>query len=149
MSVCTLGFYELYWSHRNWRAIKERDNSDIMPLMRAIFGLFFVYALFKRMRADGQQADQAVQLSAGPLAAGWIITTLLHRLPPPYSMLAMLAILWLIPVQAFVNELNATVVPDHPRNDSFTAWNWVAIVLGGLCFVLATIGSFLPLRHLP
>ena len=37
MSLCTFSLYEMYWSYKNWRIIKDRDGSKIMPFWRAFF----------------------------------------------------------------------------------------------------------------
>ena len=35
MSTATLGIYELYWFYKNWKLIKQRTESNIMPFWRA------------------------------------------------------------------------------------------------------------------
>jgi hypothetical protein len=55
-----------------------------------------------------------------------------------------LAPLPLIPVQVGVNRLNAVVARDHVRNTRFSAWNIARLVVGGIFFVLAVVGTFLP-----
>ena len=39
---------------------------------------------------------------------------------------------------------NAIVAPDHVRNARFSAWNLVGLVGGGIFFMLAVVGTFLP-----
>ncbi len=45
LSILTFGLYFVYWFYQNWRQIKESDNSDIWPVPRAIFYIFFAHAL--------------------------------------------------------------------------------------------------------
>jgi len=49
-----------------------------------------------------------------------------------------------IPVQRTVSQLNASVTTTYDPNSRFTEWNIVAVVIGGLCLILAIIGTFIP-----
>ena len=144
MSICTLGIYELYWFYKNWRLFKEREKLDIWPFWRAFFAFFFCYQCFSRIRAQALTGGLEHSLPAGPLAAGWIITSLLWRLPDPFWLVSMLAFLFLLPVQALANRVNATMAPGHDPNRRLSGWNIAAVAGGGIFFLLAVIGSFVP-----
>jgi hypothetical protein len=144
LSLCTLGLYEMYWFYKNWQLIRLREQSDISPGPRAFFALLYCYPCFSRIREFGVKAGVMPNLSAGALATGWILSTLTWRLPEPYSLLAFAAIVFLVPVQSHVNEINAAVAPGHSPNHRFTKWNWLAVALGGPILILAIVGSFLP-----
>ena len=143
LSICTLGLYEIYWFYKNWQLIKEREHTDIMPFWRAIFAIFFCYSLFQRIGKNAKEMALP-NISAGGLSVGWIIVTLLWRLPDPYWLVSYLAFFFLLPVQKTVNKINAQYAPDHDKNNRFRAWNIVAVFVGGIFFILAIIGSFLP-----
>ena len=83
-------------------------------------------------------------LPAGPLAAAWIITSLLYKLPDPFWLVSMLAFLFILPIQALANRINATVAPIHDPNRRFTGWNIATVAGGGIFFLLAIIGLFSP-----
>jgi len=51
-SFITLGGYHIYWSYRNWDAIKVFDKSEIMPFWRGVFSILFMLPLAKRMAND-------------------------------------------------------------------------------------------------
>lgn len=140
MSACTAGFYELYWYYRNWQRIRAREASHILPFWRAFFAFFFCYQCFAKVRDYGAPS----RLPAGPLAAGWIVATLLWRLPDPYWWASSLAVLFILPVQAQANRINQAACPAHDRNARFSAWDWVVVMLGGSFMVLALIGTFAP-----
>jgi hypothetical protein len=144
MSLCTFGIYELYWFYKNWSAIQERGEPEIMPFGRAFFAPFFCYSLFSKIRATAKSRAIQDPVPAGPLAAGWIIFTILGRLPDPYWLVSMLSIAFLLPVQEAVNEINATASPEHDPNRTFTRWNVAAIVAGGLFLALILVAEFLP-----
>jgi hypothetical protein len=144
MSVCTFGIYELYWFYKNWRLVKEREKLDISPFWRVFFAFFFCYQCFSRIRAQAATAGLDHSLPAGPLAAGWIITSLLWRLPDPYWLVSMLAFIFVLPIQALANRVNATMAPGHDPNRRFTGWNIATVAGGTIFFLLAIIGSVLP-----
>lgn len=81
LSICTFGIYELYWFYKNWLLIKDREASAISPALRAVFAVFFCYQCLARIGDFATPALAKSRLAAGPLAVGWILTTLLNRLP--------------------------------------------------------------------
>jgi hypothetical protein len=144
MSTVTFGIYEIYWFYKNWKLIKQRTESSIMPFWRAFFGVFFCYSCFREVKDVAASRGVSFPSSPGMLAAGWIILTLLWRLPDPYWFVCFLAPLMLMPVQNAINRLNAVVAPNHSPNSRFSAWNIVGLVVGGILFVFCIIGIFLP-----
>jgi hypothetical protein len=144
MSVVTFGFYELFWFYRNWHAIKQRSRINASPFWRAFFCVIFCYSCFSQLREAGSQRGITPPLPAGALATGWILTSIAWRLPDPYGLISLVAVVFLLPVQAYVNRINAAEAPDHDRNASFTAWNWVGVVLGSILLVLSFVGMFMP-----
>src|SRR5882762_7904695 len=111
ISICTLGVYELYWYYKNWCAIKERNEPEIMPLGRAFFAPLFCYSLFGKIRATAKSRQVQDSIPAGPLAAGWFIFTILGKLPDPYWLVSFLSVAFLLPVQEAVNEINLVASP--------------------------------------
>ena len=107
MSICTFGLYELYWFYENWKLIKQRRRSDILPFWRAFFAYFFCYQCFDEIREEARKLGLTPLPPAGPLAAGWIITTLLWRLPDPYWLVTFLSFVFILPVQAVANRINS------------------------------------------
>jgi hypothetical protein len=144
LSVLTLGIYELYWFYQNWKLIRDREGSDIWPVPRAIFTVFFCHACFARIRDFETPAAGKSDLASGWLATAWIITTLMHKLPQPWWLISLAAVLFVVPVQARANRINAELSPEHDRNSRFTGWNWAIVVFGGIFLLLVLIGSFAP-----
>ena len=66
MSTVTLTFYQIFWFYRNWKLAKERGD-DVIPILRAIFGVLFAYALFKEVRDTGR--ERACYLPRVPAAS--------------------------------------------------------------------------------
>lgn len=144
MSICTLGLYQVYWFYKHWALIRERSEPHIIPWGRAIFGVFWCYSCFKSIREDERRLGVAPALPAGPLTIFWIVVTLTSRLPPPYVLICFLSPLPLVQVQRHINHINGLVAPDHDRNMRLSAWNWMAVVVGGIFFGLVLLGLALP-----
>lgn len=142
LSIFTFGIYEIYWFYKNWHLIKAREHIKISPPLRSIFGIFFCYACFARIRDFPCDTDTRSKLRAGPLALGWILVSLLSALPDPYWLISLFAIVFFIPVQRRVNEINTAVQPEHEPNSRYSAGNWAAIGLGTLWLLLSLVGLF-------
>ena len=143
MSVCTFSLYEVYWFYRNWQRIADREREIAWPLARALFAVLYCYPCFGRVRDYEGASELDSRLPAVPLAIGFIVTSLTWRLPEPWNWISLSSFLFLLPVQQYTNRLNALAHPSHDRNSRFSAWNWVAVVLGGGLVLLAFSGLFL------
>jgi len=143
MTLVTLGFYQLYWLYRHWNLIRARDRSDIMPFWRAFFGVFFVYQLFKRMNEDGKTYGVSEEMAAGPLATAFILLQFTSRLPDPWWLMYLASAPVIGIAQHYANKVNLAAAPGHERNENYSGWNWVGIVLGGLLLVMVVIGMFM------
>ena len=144
LSLCTIGFYQLYWFYQNWCRIKEREGLDISPFWRSFWGYFFCHECFTHIRNHAERKGVAISFHAGALTAGWIAANLSWNLPPPYSLIGYLAVVFLLPVQATVNRINCSVMPGRDPNSRFSSWNWLGIVVGGIFLLLVVIGAFCP-----
>ena len=70
-SILSLGIFVNYWSYRNFKAIKERDNSSIMPIARGIFAFLWYYPLYLALAEHSQQ-----QLNKNRVMPNWTALTL-------------------------------------------------------------------------
>lgn len=143
MSAVTLTFYQVYWFYRNWKLARERGD-DVIPILRAIFGVLFAYALFKEVREKGRSAKLPLALSAGGLAWLYFFLQMTWRLPDPAWLAGYATILPLAIVQRDVARLHLSLGLDPNINSKLTWKNIVGIVLGGLFLLLTMIGLALP-----
>lgn len=149
MSLCTFGIYEIYWSYKQWDAQRKRDQEAMMPFWRAFFAPLWGFSLFPRLQRIVTTYGGTAAWSGMGLAVAYLILHLLWRLPDPYWWLSQLSIVPILMVQRSINDLNAAVAPDAPRNDSYSGANVVIILLGGILFLLAILGTFfVPLETL-
>ena len=144
LAICTFGFYKFYWFYKNWKLIKAHENSDIYPFWRTFFGILFCYQCFEQIRDAGVSREIPRAPPVRLLAAGWILLTLAGRLPEPYWYVSFASTLLMLPVQAYANRINAHDAPTHDPNSRLSAWNWVAIVVGGIVFMLFVFGTIFP-----
>lgn len=151
MSICTHGLYEIYWFYKNWNLIKQRERASMTPFWRAVFAYFFCYECFSRIDARAASLGLNRSAPAGLLAAGWIVTSFLGwglndvfgmALPDPYSWLPALAFVFMLPVQALANRVNATIAPQHDPNQRLTAWNLVSLGVLIAAVIAALIFNF-------
>jgi hypothetical protein len=142
MHFCTVGMYQLFWFYENWKLILERERSDASPFWKTFFMFIYCYALFEKVRSSAVSLKTGHSISVHVLATGWLLLSSLWLLPDPYGLVALLSIVFLIPVQQAATRVNESLVPGHDRNERFTALNIVAVVIGGLLLVSVVIGAF-------
>jgi hypothetical protein len=139
---CTVGMYQLYWFYENWKLILERERSDASPFWKTFFMFIYCYTLLEKVRSSAAALKIAHSIPVQILGTGWLLLSTLWLLPDPYGLIALLSIVFLIPVQQAANRVNESLVPGHDRNERFTALNIVAVVIGGLLLVSVVIGAF-------
>jgi hypothetical protein len=144
MSVCTFGIYELYWFYKNWVLIKERTNQDLMPFWRAFFAPLWAYSCFKHFKIAAEDRGISAPPSIGFLAVVYFVLHAFWRLPDPYWLISILSFAPLIPANAIALAINQNIGARNYGNSTFSTWNWVGLIGGGLLVVLAIIGTFLP-----
>lgn len=144
MTICTLGFYEMFWFFQCWNYLKRAKGMKVNLFARAFFGVFYCYPLFKEIRDVGKTINPNSQLAAGPLAAMWILLSLLWKLPDPYWLVTYLAFVPLLIVQSYIIGLNKYAGKEQYINAKFSVINWVTIVIGGGFFILAIVGTIMP-----
>ena len=143
MSFCTFCLYELYWCYKNWVHIKEKKKLEIMPFWRAFFAPLWLYSLMTHLQDEINDTKIPIVLHAGLLAALYFITQLLYRLPDQYWLISLLSFVFLLPANTAILRLNENSATDVKPNDKIQGWNWLAVILGGLLFIMALIGTFI------
>ena len=142
LSICSFGLYEVYWFAKNWQLIKKRERSNIRPVWRAIFAIFFCYALFRKVD-EAAKVSGISSIPSSLLAISWIVINLLSQLPDPFWFISFLSVLCLVQIQRTVNHINMLHAPSHNPNSDFSGWNILLVVVGSILFVLSAIGVFL------
>lgn len=144
MSFCTLRLYELYWSYKNWVHIKEKKKLEIMPFWRACFTPLWLYSLMTHLQDEINDTKIPIVLHAGLLATLYFITGVFAGLPNPYWLISYLSFVFLLPANTAILRLNENSATDVKPNNKIQGWNWLAVIPGGLLFIMALIGTFIP-----
>ena len=142
MNLCTWGVYQYYWFYENWKLIQKREGSDISPFWRTCFAVIYCFPLFETIECRAKLLSLRPAISSGILAGGWVFLSVLSMLPDPYWLVTFFSVVFLVPVQEHINRINEQSAPGHNPNTRFTAWNIVAVIVGGSVFVLAVVVTF-------
>jgi len=152
MSVVTFGIYQVYWIYKNWEYLKNRDNLNIHPFWRGIFGIFTVHELLGAIHDDPiLNKNKSAQFNPFFLATGWVIIVFIRAVfngmsknfNADFAFLFILVLLviqltFFIPVQRYINEVNARVTP-APAHYPWSAGHFVMI---GLIVAIFMVGVF-------
>ena len=144
LAVCSFGLYEIYWSYKQWDALRRRERERLSPFLRAFFAPLWGFSLFSRIQPLSAAHLVPVTWSSTGLGLAYLVIHVSWRLPDPYWLVSMLSFIPLLVVQHSINALNAAAAPEASRNDRYSAWNIVLIVVGGLFVLLAILGTLMP-----
>jgi hypothetical protein len=160
--VATFGLYALYWFYKNWDRYKDawpyasEVGSTIWPVPRAVFSVFFVHSLFRKVKTHGEDKPavarwsnmlDATQMVLLLLVASFLDRAARNSLGSPYTDWLSLAILapllfQFVKAQRMINLSCGD--PAGTGNSGFSKANYAWIIVGGLWWVLVLIGTFLP-----
>ena len=152
LTIATLGFYQLYWFYKQWQHRKDRGE-DVNPILRTIFAVWFAHSLFQSVNREVENRSEpgvsfgglaAEPLNASSLAVGFFVLNLLWRLPDLLSFLGLFSFVPLFIAQKRINRLHAEMGIDPILGSSYTAGTILALVVGGLWWLLVAAGLLMP-----
>ncbi|WP_339938137.1 hypothetical protein [Undibacterium luofuense] len=143
MTMGTMGIYSVYWLYAQWLAHQKRTGEDIWPIPRAIFNVFFVHGLFRRINEWAEERGSALENHLN-LAWAWVLLTVVMRfferfysdqVTPLVDLLANLLTAGLIAailfaVQKTINRVSGDT--DGASNAQFSFANWFWLFVGAL-----------------
>ncbi|MFP1678063.1 hypothetical protein ACLD02_05155 [Alloalcanivorax sp. C16-2] len=148
----TMGIYDLYWHYKNWALYREARGGGGLPVMRALFSIFFAPSLFQRMSKEAREAGVTGGTPAVLLSVVYVFFTLISNFTymaqgsgPEALLVQLLSMGCMIPIWWVLwraqKRVNATLGDAAGENNHrLTRANWIWIVLGGLLW-LATLLS--------
>lgn len=154
LSILTLTLYFVYWFYKNWRLIKEDDNVNIWPPVRAFFYIFFTHSLFTDVQESFKKQERTWDWQPGLLATLFVILTIVGNIIDrfvPYDTYPILSTVLpltstvivtflLLPAQKAINAVCGD--DEGSSNAKLTAANWAWMVLGGIFWLLILIGTY-------
>jgi hypothetical protein len=113
-----------------------------IPAMRTIFGIFFLYNLFERIKSFALSDEYEATYSSGWLFTAIFILGVLSRLPAPYGLVSFLAFLFYIPPFENLNyAIQNSGEYDYEIKNAYNTRQVILIVIGSILW-LAIIYSF-------
>ncbi|MBX9879865.1 MAG: hypothetical protein K2Y22_15515 [Candidatus Obscuribacterales bacterium] len=172
MSVCTLNFYLLWWTFKNWLYVSNIKKKKVLPFMRSWFSPLYLHSLLLEIRDTGTSMGFAESFSPIRIYVSWLIIFLagviaeyLEKMPTVMAdtklntmlshstmildFVGLLAFVPLLFVQKYINDLNLTADPNCEINSKFTKGNWVLITIGCLSIILSLLSSCFPESQCP
>jgi len=141
LAITTLGLYVIWWMYKSWKFLKEKDNLDIMPIPRAIFGIIFFYSLADQIQKYAHSFEYKKSYDTTLLFLGFLVLNLLARLPDPYWLISFFAFVFVIqPLNAFNYAVEKSELHNAVFRKNFTVGQIVLVVLGLLFISLVIIG---------
>lgn len=135
LSIATYGMYTSYWAYRNWKEIKQQQQSHIMPIARGFFSIFWFYPLFTALKDDSEKRFNRNQVMVPILAVIFAILLIsfsfLSSIKETYvtSLLALLSPLLYIPILNYINSTNKNENASYSYNSQWNLRSIVAIAL--------------------
>ena len=139
--IISLGIYQIVWFYRNWKFFKEKENLNISPFWRAIFAIFFINSLFKKMLKLSQEKGYKETYSSGWLTIFWFILTSLSSLPDPYWLISVFTF---IPLLGPLNAINYYWDKNKKLPERTMKWWHILLIIVGILFwILILAGLFI------
>jgi hypothetical protein len=110
LSIATGGLYQLYWFYRNWKYIKGRDGSAIMPFWRALFFPIWFFPFYLDLKRDSRGRFGQMLVPALP----WIVVLLIlfvalnvmKFLGGFFGLISLLSVVCLLPLANYILHIN-------------------------------------------
>ncbi|MEP4889160.1 MAG: hypothetical protein ABJV04_03970 [Aliiglaciecola sp.] len=154
LSFCTFNLYLIFWFYRNWKLQKDNANFPCIPILRAIFNLFFVHSLYAQVN-DALQSKSIHSKASGFMATFYLLTILVsifsNQWEPTDEQLASFVLVFfatvalqILPiwyVQGHINQVCDD--PQGRQNSQLSLLNWVFILLGIVYWGFVFVGIFM------
>jgi hypothetical protein len=145
LSVLTFGLYELFWHWKNWRFIRARDGSNILPWGRALFAPFWYPALLNDLKRTSKE-HSIFRFSVVPLAIAYFVLLYSSGAPDPFWLISLVSFLPLLPAVREINRRNFSSSAEYARNSAWKLRHTITaiIVLPLMTSVVASAAMIIP-----
>jgi len=153
----TSGLYMVYWFYQQWAAYKASVDGKQMPIMRALFPIFFVHALFNILttlytQKSGKEST-ALRTAATLFVVVGAVSFFTGNVPEESTWKPFLLVLNLLftpmlcwfcyQAQWFINYVSDDL--EGKSNQTYSPANYVWLVVGiffWCMYIIGLIGSF-------
>jgi hypothetical protein len=154
--VATLGLYQIVWFAKHWRCYRDKTSERILPVARGIFSIFFAHRLFEYIKQRGAEDVRVREWNANASATAYVALLVVGRISDRLSMQVDVFSVFdvigfglffacMFPLQAAQRAANISSGDTEGRsNDSFSAGNFIAMVVGLLVWAMILFAIFLP-----
>lgn len=137
LSIATMGFYTFWWSYKTWRFFHQKDQLDISPALRAIFGIFFLISLYKRILHYASEKGYQEHYSPVLLFVFGLAFDLLGLLPAPFWLLSNIGILFTLPAfKALLHAMQHATEYRTVSESGYSTRQKVLLGIGGLIWIV-------------
>jgi len=157
----TFGLYGIYWFYRHWSQYKRASGEKMLPVMRAIFSIFFTHALFYTIQGRIEESGRSYRWSPALMATIYVIAsiavTIADRISATSTEVSAMDAIGLVtlPLMAWIlytAQKGANIACGDAAGESnanFTPINFLWIVPGVLFWLVVGIGAYELLVGLP
>ncbi|MBO2010231.1 hypothetical protein [Hymenobacter negativus] len=146
LCLLSLGLYGLWWQYKTWRFFRQWQQTDTWPVMRALFSLFTFHDLLKTINQFARSTGGYTPIAnPGGLASGYVVLSLLTRLPDPLWLVSLGAIGFLVPAfRAFRDAMLQAPAYGGSHQPHFSARQLIALSAGLVGWSLVFVGLMQP-----
>lgn len=145
LCVLTLGLYAVWWMYKTWRFFDEREEQNLLPVLRAILAIFFLPGLLNRILGFAQERGYEESYSPILIYLGYIVLNLTGYLPDPYFFIALTAYLLLLPpYRAFYSGLRLDTGFHLQLQETFNNRQWLLVAFGAFMWLFIIAGMLMP-----
>ena len=143
LSIATFGIYPLWWNYKAWIFFQQKDQLDIIPFMRTLFSIIFLYSLFTKIETYSSEKSYLHQFSKISMFLGFLFTSILAVLPDPYWLISVCSFIFLIPAFKALNyaQKNAKEL-EIIEQSKFSNGHIVAITIGIIFWILVILSMW-------
>lgn len=145
--IFSLSLYGIWWNYKTWKFFKDKDKQFIIPALRAMLAILFIYPLFEKIQNFAFEKGYSKSFSScGLIVMLFIILSLSRTLGPFLIFFILSALCYVQPV----NALNFAIKNSDKYNGNylqrFTYKHLIILFLGGLYWILILIQIWLALQ---
>jgi len=146
LCLFSLNLYFIWWTYKVWRFFKDKENADMLPAARAIFGIFFWIPLFNRILNFAKSNGYQEKYYSVVIYIGILGFNLLGRLPEPFWLISLFSMAFFIPpLNAFNFALANSPDVEVEVQHSFNKRQTILILIGAVIWFFALLGFLLML----